>query len=86
MSLVVAHFVSYCYCLVAVVSDSFAALWTITHLAPLSMGFPRQEHWNRLPFRSPRDLPEPGMELCLLYLPANSLLLSHLGRFVSCYC
>ena len=29
--------------------------------APLSMGFPRQEYWNRLPFSSPRDLPDPGM-------------------------
>ena len=30
--------------------------------APLSMGFPRQEYWSGLSFRSPGDLPDPGME------------------------
>ena len=30
--------------------------------APLSMEFPRQEYWNGLPFLSPRDLPNPGIE------------------------
>ena len=30
--------------------------------APLSMGFPRQEYWSELPFPSPRDLPDPGIE------------------------
>ncbi|CAI9163934.1 unnamed protein product [Rangifer tarandus platyrhynchus] len=32
------------------------------HQAALSMGFPRQEHWSRLPFPSPGDLSDPGME------------------------
>ena len=27
-----------------------------------SMGFPRQEYWSLLPFPSPRDLPDPGIE------------------------
>ena len=27
--------------------------WTVAHQAPLSMGFPRQEYWNGLPFRAP---------------------------------
>jgi len=26
------------------------------------MGFPRQEYWNGLPFPSPKDLPDPGIE------------------------
>ena len=26
------------------------------------MGFPRQEYWSRLPFPSPGDLPDPGIE------------------------
>ena len=43
-------------------SDSMI-LWTVAHQAPLSMGFPRQEYWNRLPFSSPGDLPNPGIEL-----------------------
>ena len=30
--------------------------------APLSMEFSRQEHWNRLPFPAPGDLPYPGVE------------------------
>ena len=31
--------------------------------APLSVGFPRQEYWSGLPFPSPGDLPNPGIEL-----------------------
>ena len=40
----------------------FATPWTITCQAPLSMGFPRQEYWSGLPFFSPGDLPDPGVE------------------------
>ena len=39
------------------------APWTVAHQAPLSIGFPRQEHWSRLPFPSPGELPHPGIEL-----------------------
>ena len=35
---------------------------TVAHQAPLSMGFCRQEYWNGLPFSSPGDLPDPGIE------------------------
>ena len=31
----------------------FATPWTVTHQAPLSMGFSRPEHWGGLPFPSP---------------------------------
>ena len=41
----------------------FETPWTVARQAPLSMGFPRQEHWSGLPFPSPRDLPHPGIEL-----------------------
>ena len=37
-------------------------LWTVAHQVPLSMGFPRQEYWSRLPFPPPGDLPDPGIE------------------------
>ena len=37
--------------------------WTVAHQVPLSMQFPRQEYWSGLPFPSPRDLPDPEMEL-----------------------
>ena len=35
----------------------FAALWTIAHQAPVSMGFSWQEYWTGLPFPSPGYLP-----------------------------
>ena len=40
----------------------FATPWTVAHQAPLSMGFSRQEYWSGLPFLSPGDLPNTGME------------------------
>ena len=40
----------------------FATLWTVAYQAPPSMGFPRQECWSGLPFPSPGDLPDPGIE------------------------
>ena len=40
----------------------FTHLWTVAHQAPLSMN-PRQEYWSGLPFPSPVDLPDLGIEL-----------------------
>ena len=40
----------------------FATLWTVTHKAPLSMGFFMQESWDGLPFSTSGDLPNPGIE------------------------
>ena len=48
-------------------SDSVTP-WTAAHQAPLSVGFPRQEYWSVLPFPSPVDLPDPGIEPRLLRL------------------
>ena len=48
----------------------FAALWTIAHQAPLSKGFSRQEYWSGLPFPSPGDLSNPGIEPTSLTSPA----------------
>ena len=50
-----------------------ATPWTAAHQAPLSMGFPRQEYRSGLPFPSPGDLSEPGMEPRSLALQADSL-------------
>ena len=36
--------------------------WTVAHQAPPSMGFSKQEYWSGLPFPSPGDLPNPGIE------------------------
>ena len=40
----------------------FATPWTVAYQAPLSMGFSRQQSWSGLPFPSPGDLPNPGIE------------------------
>ena len=40
----------------------FATPWTVACQAPPSMGFSRQECWSGLPFPSPGDLPDPGIE------------------------
>ena len=47
--------------------------WTLTREAPLSMGFSRQEYWSGLPFPSPADLPNPGVEPESPALQADSL-------------
>ena len=51
----------------------FATLWTVAYKAPLSMGFSRQEYWSGLPFPSPGDLPDPGIELESPALQADAL-------------
>ena len=52
-----------CCCLVAQLSPTLSAtLWTVARQASLFMGFPRREHWSGLPFPSPGDLPDPGVE------------------------
>ena len=45
-------------------------LWTITHQAPLAMGFSKQEYWSGLSCPSPGDLPDPGIKLTSLMSPA----------------
>ena len=40
----------------------FATPWTVAYQVSLSMGFSRQESWSGLPFPSPGDLPNPGIE------------------------
>ena len=40
----------------------FATPWTVARQVPLSMGFSRQEYWTGLPFPTPGDLPDPGIE------------------------
>ena len=47
--------------------------WTVACEGPLSMGFPRQEYWSVLPFPSPGDFPDPGIELGSLTLQVDSL-------------
>ena len=56
----------------------FAALWTVACQAPLSMGFPKEEYWSRLPFPPAWDLPDLGIKLPFPTWQADSLPLSHL--------
>ena len=58
-----------CCCLIAkCVSDSFATPQTVAHQAILSMGFPRQEYWQGLPFPFPGVFLTQGLNPCLLSL------------------
>ena len=47
--------------------------WTVAHQAPLCVGFSRQEYWSGLPFPSPGDLADPGIEPGSPALQADSL-------------
>ena len=51
----------------------FATSWTAIHQVPLSMRFSRQGYWSGLPFPSPGDLPNPGIEPRFPALQADSL-------------
>ena len=54
----------------------FVTPWTVAQQAPLFMGFSSQEHWSRLPFPSPGDLPDPGIKPVPLASLALLLLLN----------
>ena len=51
----------------------FATRWTVAHQVSPSMGFSRQEYWSGLPFPSPGDLPDPGIEPRSPALQADAL-------------
>ena len=50
-----------------------ATPWTVAYQAPLSLGFSRQEYWSGLPFPSPGDLLDPGIQLVSPALKADAL-------------
>ena len=58
----------------------FATPWAAAHQAPPSMRFCRQEDWSELPFPSPVDLPDPGIEPGSPALQANPLPSEPLGN------
>ena len=59
--------------LVAKSCPTLVTPWTVACQTPLSMGFSRQEYWSGLPFPSPGDLPDPGIEPGAPALQADSL-------------
>ena len=65
---------SLCVVSSSVMADS-ANSWTVAHQAPLSVKFSRQEYWSWLPFASPWDLPDPGIDPMSLGSPTLA------GRF-----
>ena len=69
-----------CVCVCAVLSrfsrvQLFVTPWTVARQAYLTMEFSRQDYWSGVPFPSPGDLPNPGMEPAILMSPALA------GRF-----
>jgi len=58
----------------------FVTPWTVAYQAPPSMGFSRQECWSGLPFPSPGDLPDPGIESGSPALRADALLSEPPGK------
>ena len=61
----------------------FASLWVVAYQAPLSTELSRQEYWSGLPFPSPGDLPDSGIEphvLCLMHWQVSSLPLAPSGK------
>ena len=73
--------VSVCVCAKSLQSClTLWTLWTIVHQTFLSMGFSRQEYWSGLPFPSPGDLSDPGIEPGAPALQAGSLPTELLGK------
>ena len=58
--------------------------WTTAHQTPLSMRFSRQGYWSGLPFPSPGDLPNPGIEPGFPAQQADSLLTELQGKPCMC--
>ena len=52
----------------------FGTPWIVAYQAPPSMEFSRQAYWSGLPFPSPGDLPDPGIEPRYPALQADTLL------------
>ena len=60
----------------------FVTLWTVAYHASPSMGFSRQEYWSGLPFPSPGNLPDPGIEPRSPALEADTLTSEPPGKTV----
>ena len=65
----------------------FATPWTVAYQASPSMGFSRQDYWSGLPFPSPGDLPDPGIEPGSPALEADALTSELSGKHIyACIC
>ena len=74
----------WCVCHQSSHAQLFVTPWTLVHQVPLSMGFPRQEYWSRLPFSCSKASSRPRDLTCVclhfLHWQADSLPLHHLER------
>ena len=62
----------------------FETPWTVAYQAPPSMGVSRQKYWSGLPFPSPGDLPDPGIEPGSPALQADTLTSQPPGKPQEC--
>ena len=58
----------------------FVTPWTVACQTTLSMGFSRLQYWSGLPFPSPGDLPNPGIEPGSPALQTDALPSEPLGK------
>ena len=72
-----------CVCSVTKLYSILCNPMPVTHKAPLSMEFSRQEYWSGLPFPTPRDLPDPRK--CLLHLCIGRWILYHHTTYTGVY-
>ena len=66
-------------------SDSFATPWTVVCQLLCPWDFPGKKYWSGLPFPSPGDLPNPGIESASSALQVDSFPLNHLGSLTPSY-
>ena len=80
---IISYFVCVCVCVCVRALSCvwlFATPWSIACQAPLSMEFSRREYWSELPFSTPGDPPDPGMDPMCLASPELA------ARFTVIYC
>ena len=73
MSLLRHSFSKVLVCLFTQLCLTLETPWTVARQALLSMGFPRKDYCRGLPFPSPRDLPDPGIEPQVFYIAGRLL-------------
>ena len=59
-------------------------MWTVAYQAPVTMGFSRPEYWSGVPFPTPGDIPNPGIEPTFLASPALAAVFQSLSCVQLC--
>ena len=74
-----------CVLITVVINTDSVTSWTLARQVPLPMGFSRQEYWSGLPFPSPGDLPNSGIEPRSPTLWTDSLSSEPPGKLIAIY-